>query len=379
MRPVSAATIAMVLTGCSSGPLEPVLGAAETVVPGPGLPAEVSAQDANNNLDVTRHDGRVFFAFRTAPSHFASQAVVMYVVSSTDEVTWTYETEIALGTDVREPRFLSWDGELHLYFAVLGDNPLDFEPGEMRRTTRGRDGTWSAPEKAYLDGFIPWRIELVDEVPHMIGYVGGENIYDFAEGSIDIHWLRSTDGREWTPAQGDDAVVSRGGGSETDYVVQDDGDVIAVIRNELGDATGHGSKICRNWECEHDPKKYDSPLVFAQGDHIVLVGRRSTENGGRYDLARDDLPFERETGLYLGTWSEGPKRCALWEVDAETLEVSWLTDLPSNGDTCFASVLENDDGSYTIYNYTSPLDDLEISWLTGQLGPTSIYRIRVEL
>ncbi len=367
------------LVGCSASVLDPTLGAEERVVPGPGLPAEVEPQAANNNLDVIRHDGRVYLAFRTAPSHFASEAVVMYVVSSTDERSWTYETKIELGTDVREPRFLSWDGELHLYFAVLGSNPLDFEPGEMRRITKGRDGAWSAtPEKAYLDGFIPWRIKLVDGVPHMIGYVGGENIYDFMESSIDTHWLRSSDGRNWTAARGDDPVVARGGGSETDYVVRD-GEVIAVMRNELGDDSGHGAKICRDWACEHDPKKYDSPLVFAHGDHIVLVGRRSTANRGRYDLARDDLPFERETGFYLGKWSETPKRCALWEVDPETLEVSFLVDLPSNGDTCFASVLENEDGSYTLYNYTSPLDDPEISWLAAQLGPTRIYRIRVEL
>ena len=114
----------MLVAGCSAGPLIPSLGTPEIVVPGSGLPPQVTSQDSNNNLDVVRHDGRVFLAFRTGPSHFAHTDVQMYVVSSTDQKNWRFETNIALGTDVREPRFLSWQGKLHLYFAVLGSNPL---------------------------------------------------------------------------------------------------------------------------------------------------------------------------------------------------------------------------------------------------------------
>lgn len=363
--------------GCSSGPLEPTLGVYETVVPGPGLPAEAVAQTANNNLDVVRHEGRVFLAFRTAPSHFAHPDTVLYVVSSTDEKTWTYETKIEIGRDIREPRFLSWQGKLHLYYAVLGEDALDFEPKGAERITRDENGVWSTdPVDVFEPGFIPWRIKIFRDRPHMIGYIGGENIYDFSEGAVDVHWMKSEDGTTWGPAEGSSTIVSTGGGSETDYASDGD-DVIAVIRNELGDTTGHGSKICRNWECQHDPRKYDSPLVFSHDDHIILVGRRTLANAGRYDLGRDDLPPEDETANYLLSWSEEPKRCAVWEVDAETLAVDHLIDLPSRGDTCFASVLENDDGSYTIYNYTSPVDGEEINWLTGQLGPTLIYRINL--
>ena len=42
------------------------------VVPSEGLPAEVLPDVSNNNLDVTWHDDRLFLAFRTGPSHFAS-------------------------------------------------------------------------------------------------------------------------------------------------------------------------------------------------------------------------------------------------------------------------------------------------------------------
>ena len=74
-------------------------------------------------LDIVLHDCRLFFAFRTAPSHFASPDTVLYVISTDDpaQKSWTFERRFYLGTDLREPRFLSWNGRLFLYFAVLGN------------------------------------------------------------------------------------------------------------------------------------------------------------------------------------------------------------------------------------------------------------------
>ena len=40
------------------------------IVPSEGIPAEVRVGHANNNLDVVRHQGRVYLAFRTAPDFF---------------------------------------------------------------------------------------------------------------------------------------------------------------------------------------------------------------------------------------------------------------------------------------------------------------------
>src|SRR5687768_4540532 len=41
------------------------------IVPSDGLPDETMPMHSNNNLDVIRHAGRVFLAWRTAPDHFA--------------------------------------------------------------------------------------------------------------------------------------------------------------------------------------------------------------------------------------------------------------------------------------------------------------------
>lgn len=55
-------------------------------------------------------------------------------------------------------------------------------------------------------------------------------------------------------------------------------------------------------------------------------------------------------------------RCALWSVDTRALAVTHVLELPSNGDTCFASAVQLSDDHLLVYNnYTSPLDDPDLA------------------
>lgn len=378
------------LVGCAE--LSPfdgdvTLGEPVFLVPFADPPAGVAEQTSNNNLDVVIHEGRYFLAFRTAPSHFASDKTVMYVVSSADQATWELETTIALGTDVREPRFLSHRGRLFLYFAKLGKDPLKFEPQGTFLSEYQSPGHWTSPsEWTDQPGFIPWRLRVVGGTAFMIGYTGGENIYETDGEPLFVKWLKSDDGLAWEPVVPGQATVEEGGGSETDWTYLDDGAVIAVTRNEAGDATGWGSKICRadadspgDWQCVADPRKFDSPLVFRDGRAVYLVARRNVTETGNYDLFRRDLSPKEQTQLYEFEYSFAPKRCSVWRVDTDSLEVTFLVDLPSYGDTCFPSALPVGPKEYDLYNYTSPLegDDPDVDWIVGQGLPSSIYRIRL--
>lgn len=364
---------------------EPTLGDTIQIVPndaasGGSLPAEVVPQTSNNNLDVILHNGRYYFAFRTAPSHFASTETVLYVVSSTDQKNWTFETSFAMGTDLREPRFLSLNGTLFLYFAVLGDDPLDFEP-QGSRVSIFDGATWSEPAAIFDVGFIPWRTRVVDGVAYLIGYIGGENIYDGDGELIQLHFLTTQDGLNFTGVVPEQPVVLESGGSETDWAFLPDGGLVAVVRNEAGDdQTGWGSKICRaeagalaDWTCVGDPKKYDSPLLFTHNDTVYLVGRRNVTETGAYDLGLDELSPEDQTLQYEAAYWNEPKRCALWEVDPDALTVTFVLDLPSRGDTCFPSALPIDEHTWRIYNYSSDINGPDLVWVEGQMAPTYIY------
>jgi len=364
----------------------PVVSEPVAVVPSEGLPAEAAPMNANNNLDVVRHGGRVYLAFRTGASHFAGEEVAMVVVSSTDEIHWSFETRITMGHDLREPRFLSWNGRLFLYFAMLGKDPLAFEPKGFRVTELTGAG-WTSPVDCYLPGFIPWRTKVERGAPYMITYVGGENIYQEEEPEpIEVHWLTTDDGLAWRPTVAGQPVVQSGGGSETDFVLLDDGALVAVVRNEEGDALGWGSKICRaepealgSWHCVADPKKYDSPLLFRRGGTVWLIARRNLTEDGNYDLFMRDLTHQEQTRSYQAAYSGQRKRCSLWKIDPEALSATFVVDLPSRGDTCFPAILEPDANPLVIYNYSTPLDDsgADIPWLAAQIRRTMIYRTEV--
>jgi hypothetical protein len=374
-----------------AGPADPFVDALEAVVPGDGLPPEVVTQAANNNLDVVDHDGRLFLAFRTAPSHFASAETRLWVVSTADERTWRLEGAFFKGTDLREPRLLSLNGRLFLYYAVLGADRLAFEPQGTERAEWLGPGEFSDPVPALDGDFIPWRVRVHDGVAHMTAYTGGEGVYVMGGEPIRVYWLTSRDGEAWAPFDPAHPVVLEGGASETDFAFAPDGAVVAVARNEAGDPEfGYGSKICRGepgalatWRCAADPRKFDSPLVFAHGGRIWLVARRNLTETGAFDLGRDDLDPAARYGLYQTDYWGKPKRCALWEIDPSALTARFVLDLPSRGDTCFASVVPRGDDAYALFNYSSPLDvppdAPDLSWLQGQTGRTLVYRQRLVL
>ncbi|MBW2458629.1 MAG: hypothetical protein JRI68_29290 [Deltaproteobacteria bacterium] len=376
--------------GCATpaGPL-PALSEAVTVVPKDTMPAGVMSQAAHNNLDIAWHDGRLFFAFRTAPSHFADPGVFLYVVSTTDQEHWVLETSITLGKDLREPRLLSLGDRLFLYFARLGEIKLTFRPEAMMMSEQLAGCQWTPPEEISPTGepgFIPWRARTIDGVGYLTGYVGGADIYDATHGGIEVSWLETRDGRTFEPVVPGQPVVLTGGVSETDWAFLEDGSLIAVARNEAGDEDGFGSKICTAeadalgaWSCLPDPKKYDSPLVFTHRGEPYLIGRRQVANDGLFDLGMTELPPDDRAIEYQVQYWQSPKRCALWKIDPEQRTVSHVLDLPSNGDTCFASILPLSDQQYLVYNYTSPLDDPELSWIDGQMGETYIYRATLTL
>ena len=404
------------LAGCEAKPEGQAAGVVVTdvvqVVPatdGAALPLGVAVQPSANNLDVVAHGGALFFAFRTAPTHFASTETVLYLLRSDDSgSTWILEASFAMQTDLREPRFAVVGESLFFYFAVLGENAADFEPQGTMVSERDAAGAWSAAEWLFDDGFIPWRIHPVDGGAQLVGYTGGAEIYDFGGGSdsdaeadsggeaandsaapvdddpwpdIQVQWLSSSDGRTWNAVVPGQSVVEEGGGSETDWAELADGGLVAVTRNEAGDELGFGSKICTAqaesrgaWSCVADPKKYDSPWVFSEGGAVYLVGRRNLTTTGNYDLGRTDLDFDEQALTYAAEYWGEAKRCSLWRVDPESSSVSFVLDLPSRGDTCFASGYRESAGRWVVYNYSSPIDGADVSWLEGQLGETRIYR-----
>ena len=350
------------------------------IVPSAGLDPRSAVQTANNNLDVVRHQGRVYLAWRSAPSHFASAEVVINVVSSQDEQTWRYETHFSMKRDLREPRLLSLGDKLLLYVARLGDNAFAFEPEGVSVSELGPDGRWSDLSPIGPAGAIAWRVKPHEGGALMVLYRGGENLYSFNGRPMTVELWQSKDGHDWRPFSALGAAVLSGGGSETDFAVDASNTLFAVVRNEAGDAAGAGSKLCRangktfaDWVCKTDVRKYDSPLVFEHDGEIYVVGRRNLAGDGRYDVATRGgaLGTIQNELAYITT----AKRCAVWHWIKAEDRLGFVMDLPSRGDTCFPSKLDGDDPSrVVIYDYSSDIDGPELPWSAGQRRNTYIYR-----
>ncbi len=398
------------IAACGDAPVDamavlPRIGETRAIVPGPNLPDEYTTlrdrlgAQSNNNLDVVRHGDQVFLATRLSKDHFASSDTYLFVFSSQDEQTWRFEARFSVGSDLREPRFLSYRGELFLYFAKLGDNPLGFDPKGMLFSQRLGPASWTNPQGLYRpdEPYIPWRAKERNGSAWLITYRNGEHIYDFSGQPMTVELLRSDDGKTFSPLRSDRPAVLRGGGSEADFEFDDRGDLYAVVRNEAGDDSGFGSKICRasasdlsSWTCQTDAKKYDSPLMFRHRDGLYLIGRRNVSETGDYALNPSAPWSARESALNQLDYAGRPKRCALWQIDRASLRVRHVIDVPGWGDTCFPSILtpagEATGGAgggprrLVLYNYSSPLDDVENAdraWNDAQRRETRIYRTEI--
>ena len=123
-----------------------------------------------------------------------------------------------------------------------------------------------------------------------------------------------------------------------------DGSLFGVIRNEEGDESGWGSKLCRAtsaalgaWTCTDDPRKFDSPNVFLHDGEVYFFARRNLANDGRYDLGVGSglvRMLRNQLGLHHRRPSAARSGATTGRPEQRGLRAAIRL---SRGDTCFAS------------------------------------------
>lgn len=364
----------------------PTVSAPQFVVPGLSVPPEFVLDHSNNCVSIALHEGKLYMAWRNAPTHFAAKTTKMFVMSSPDMgATWDPEYTVALGSDVREPFLTSFKGNLIFTFFQGGSDPFQFKPFRMLRSIRTPDGKWSELKAWGTPGEVPWEIKVRNNRVYMTSYIG--NHYSAGASTVLVHFSVSDDGLNFSPVDPDHPTIYEGGVSEVGFEFNDAGDVYAVTRNEDGDKTGFGSHVISSpnfgagtWTipAKSNPNRYDSPRMFKHGSELYLVARRDV--GGPFDLGKHFLPFDVQKWLNLGTYSLRPKRTALYHVNQTTRSVEWIQDLPSAGDNAFPSIVQTGPDSFLVANYTSPLKKTRWSWIDGQLSKkgTALYLVKID-
>ncbi len=125
-------------------------------------------------------------------------------------------------------------------------------------------------------------------------------------------------------------------------------------------------------------RKPDSPNLFLWDGEPFLLARRQVAHGGRYDHVPSWFPPGLAIRVDQAVWSLTRKRSTLYRVDPDRGTITPVVDLPSRGDTSFAAVVPEPDGSLLVADYTSPETGGDPMWLRGQLRPTviALHRLR---
>jgi len=353
---------------------------------------------SNNNVTITTLPGEKYvLVYRHSDMHFPSDKSSLICLTSTDLVQWTQTWEQKKpGCDLREPLLFSLDGRVFLYFFSLVGNMTQFTPQHIYCTTSKDAVQWTEPEERCRKGEVPWDIKCyTDEATgkttvYKASYIGDH----YGVDEVFVLWEKSADGMAWGPV-GEDSVVYTGGVCEVAFEFTKSGDMVAVGRNEDGDATGFGSQFffapkdnLGTWTQfkVSVPYRFDSPrMMRTPAGEVLLFSRYTAE---QYQLAPDwfSLNMKKVTNLVL--YSLLPKGGAIyrflphdeWDPEDKTGPLEFIRLLePSAGDTGFFSVtpaLSGNKDDWVLANYSSFCHS-HANWIYAQYKPTDIYVCRL--
>jgi hypothetical protein len=325
---------------------------------------------SNNNLDLTKYKGKYYLAFRTAPTHYASTKVKFYVVSSYDLDKWEYETEISMGSDMREPRFAAYHDTLNLYFFKGGKSIFAFEPKEMFLCRTIGGNFWTQPQSVNLDGFVPWRLRERNDTLYMSAY-DGRNLYNSQHKSnLRLFYTTCATGFQQYSVN---PQIDADHAEEGEFIFDKKGDLFATVRLESS-----GALICKadncnigDWRKVKSKNKYDSALFFDHDDDLYLVSRRN--NDGPMNRYSDSVLTKRQKIHNMLRYWFTTKVTSVFKLNKQDLSLSLVSDLPSTGDNAFPGIVKIDDNNYVLMNYSSNIKGRKKIWFSGQLGRTYIY------
>lgn len=331
----------------------------------------VSDDMHNSNTDLIHWRDHFYLVHAVSPYHFSNTGCHLKLLRSPNGRAWEPLAVIGSpGEDIRDPKLAAIGDRLFLY--ALVNRSFDPEPYATVYTWSEDEGrTWAPPERLGHEGWLFWKPKTRD------GITWYAAAYWHAHGKSAL--FATENGVDWRPV----APIHTGGerNDETDVEFLADGTLLSTARLEgnfheweygmiFGDPTG-GTLIA----CAEPPytafstlaktglTRLDGPALFGWQGKVYAVGRYQPE------LSQ---PFKRQGSIFAR------KRTSIFRVDgAPNPGLTWITDVPSAGDTAYAGVALHAGDLYFSY-YTSPIDR-DYPWVVGMFNPTAIRMAKVSL
>ena len=294
-----------------------------------------------------------------SPFHFGTKICKLVLRRSVDAIQWETIREFRIpNEDIRDPKFAFINGKMFLY--VMKNNAFDPEPYDSVLTYSENGVDWAEWEEIKgQEGWLFWRPKSHDGITwYMPAYW-----WDHGESKL----LKSKDGFNWE----DVSMIYKGlKNDETAIEFFSDGRIICTARlegsgNYIGDKGGCtlisvAKPPYKNWkQVISHVTRLDGPVLFNYNSKIYAVGRFQPKQG-----------FLTNHGSILAR-----KRTSIFLVEEDKL--TWLTDLPSAGDTTYGGVVIKDDYLYVCY-YTNDIK-YDYPWVFGMISQSDIMMAKIEL
>lgn len=328
--------------------------------------------------------------------HFPSGKTRIIVALSEDLFSWNIEWKYSNGCDLREVLLFEMCGRLMLYFFSLKPEHGQFKPLHVFYTTSTDGSSWAEPQEVCYEGEVPWEIKVYGEGTDAIAYKSSYLGDHYGTKDVLVLFEQSRDGLKWEPVPPctDSSSVHRGGISEVSFEFTSSGDLVAIGRNEDGDATGFGTQLfyakkgsLGSWTPLKIslPWRFDSPRLASTSRGEILLFARYAPTP--YQLAPAWIPFMQQKVVNLVACSLLPKAAAVyrlapreeWGEGGEHAVQLIRCFEQSMGDTGFFSVTRENDADadgWVVANYTSTTCHSHAPWIYGQMMQSHIFVFR---
>jgi hypothetical protein len=344
---------------------------AEIVVPGDlnNTDCRTGVCQHNENTDLTRWKGNIWFVHRTADSQILGPNSSLRVYRSKNEGKKFALRAIipaVFNRDIRDPSFYIRGDRLYLKAITRteGFGVRDTGVDSISVETHSRDGrTWSPPREIGPVGWGFWRVVRQGGTYYSAAY---------EDGDLRVVLFRSDDGEHW--AAGPDIYgIAEDTPLETELVFSPSGKrMLGLMRLDgnnyeyLGQQGRLRTKVCwatrpyETFECPQELTgvRLDGAVAFYWKRRLFVIARKHLPGPG----------IRKRTALYEITG----------ELEGGPIGIVGWGELPSAGDTAYAGAASLGSGRFLATWYSSDVA-ADMNWVAGLFAPSDIWQATLDL